>query len=547
MGDNRLENFRFIERIIRESLGNPVGCDILEHNNTYTIKPQDGRGEVQINAFYDNVNIDGNIFYLLRTCNLIFDHCVFACEIRVEGESDTNGEIIPLDNKINFHNCTFQKPISFLYATFNNDIVFQHATFEYIAYFDMLIFNSRTDFIRCKFKSETHFNNSIFSEHVDMRNSTFQYIDMKQAEFKKDANFSDCKFQTEADFSKTTFSQKADFTRTIFRASAYFDNATFGNNADLERSEFCENAHFYQARFSRDPNFFQAMFNEHLNLTDTKIHNEDTNLDTTIFNFSFDELREKAQTCSEADKYRDIFKNIKNALIKGGNLLGASRFRKMELYCKEIELDLKKKEDRETSARDFVDRIQLMFYRFTSDHHTDLLLILNNVIILIACFGAINFVFNLSSHNYFKVNSLTIEHVIGALIACSIFAISAICLILRCCKKLFDSFGLVIDNVRLFLSKALSYKEQDATTCPRACIVFFSYITTIIILVVKPALLVPIFGQMIDTKSSIGFAFASLNIIYAIFMFLLIFSLQKPHARIRLCQINRFYKLEVRF
>ena len=168
-----------------------------------------------------------------------------------------------------------------------------------------------------------------------------------------------------------------------------------------------------------------------------------------------------------------------------------------------------------------------MFYRLTSDHHTDLLLILNNVIILIACFGVVNFVFNLSSYNYLKVSSLAIEHAISTLIACFIFAILAICLILGCCRKLIDSFDSTINSIQLFLSKALFYNEQHATTCPRNCVVFFSYIITTIILIANPALLVPIFGQMIDSKSSIGFAFASLNIIYAIFMFLLVFSLQK--------------------
>lgn len=473
-----------IKSKIRNALGLKENECIIEGSNkgTYTIKPFVEGKELQINTI-KSVGANGSRISLFQLCNLIFEHCIFACEIRLEGtdneiEPPTDKKISkpdktsPIDKKIEFIKCAFKKLVYFKKLSLEKGIVFRDTFFKNVASFDMVIFKSQTE-------------------------------------------FSNCIFQSEANFSNSTFSQKADFKQTIFNASAYFDQADFMRNADFERSEFCKNAHFYQTKFSQNPNFFQAMFNEHLNLTDT-----------LIFNFDFEGLKGEVQTCSEADKFRDVFKNIKNALIKSGNLLGASRFRKMELYCKEIELDLKKKENRETGTRDFVDRIQLMFYRLTSDHHTDLLLILNNVIILIACFGAINFAFNLLSNNYFKVNSLTIGHAIGALIACSIFAILAICLIMGCCKKLLDYFNSNIDNIRLFLSKALPHKEQD-TTCPRACVVFFSYITTAIILVVKPALLVPIFGQMIDSKSSIGFAFASLNIIYAILMFLLIFSLQK--------------------
>lgn len=505
-------------------------CEIEKDDNTYIIRPKIGGRELYIDSIetiQDNDNIGIHLFQL---CNLSFERCIFRCEVSPSGISTNNtkgDETFLINKRITFNNCVFQKSFHCSSITMLQGIIFQNTTFESAVSFINVKFNSIAQFSECDFQKEVNFFDSVFLEILELKNSIFHYVNMKSIHFKREANFSNCKFQNEVDFSNSTFYEKANFKEAIFKASAYFDNATFRSNADFERSEFCENAHFYQTEFSQNPNFFQTTFNEHLNLTDTKIHNEDPNIaDMPIFNFDFEGLKGEVQTCSEADKFRDVFKNIKNALIKSGNLLGASRFRKMELYCKEIELDLKKKENRETSTRDFVDRIQLYCYRLTSDHHTDLLLILNNVIILIACFGAINFAFNLLSNNYFKVNSLTIGHAIGALIACSIFAILAICLIMGCCKKLLDYFNSNIDNIRLFLSKALPHKEQD-TTCPRACVVFFSYITTAIILVVKPALLVPIFGQMIDSKSSIGFAFASLNIIYAILMFLLIFSLQK--------------------
>ena len=170
-----------------------------------------------------------------------------------------------------------------------------------------------------------------------------------------------------------------------------------------------------------------------------------------------------------------------------------------------------------------------MFYRLTSDHHTDLLLILNNVIFLIAWFGimngALNFLFN---QDYFDLSIEKILMALGAFVACFIFAIITLCFMFGYFKIFFVAYA----RKRLYckirkLRKQFSLKYMYNKYKNKNGIFCIAYIITAIMLVAKPALLVPIFGQMIDTKSSIGFAFASLNIIYAIFMFLLIFSLQK--------------------
>ena len=42
-----------------------------------------------------------------------------------------------------------------------------------------------------------------------------------------------------------------------------------------------------------------------------------------------------------ANDYRDSFRLIKNNLLKNNNTLDASQHHKMELYCKEIELESK--------------------------------------------------------------------------------------------------------------------------------------------------------------------------------------------------------------
>ena len=247
--------------------------------------------------------------------------------------------------------------------------------------------------------------------------------------------------------------------------------------------------------------------------------------DTTIFNFDFEGLKEEVRTCSESDEYRDVFKNIKNALIKSGNLLGASRFRKMELYCKEIELDLKRIENRETSTRDFIDKIQLYCYRLTSDHHTDLLLILNNVIVLIACFGFTNLILNiLLNRKYFDFSIQKVFMAIGAFLASAIFIFSTLFLILNCWK----GFSLSIDWFKNKLQVFKTLKDSLYTKVNfRTYLVLTSYCIMAIIFAVNPSLFLPILGQLLDNNLYIGFTFASLNIAYAILMFLLIWSLQK--------------------
>ena len=474
---------------IRNALGLKENECIIDGSDrgTYTIKPIVDGKELQINTI-KSVDTNGSRIPLLQFCNIVFEHCIFACEIRLEGTGDEIepptdkkiskfDRISPIDKRTDFIKCTFKKLVSFKQLSLEKGIVFQDIVFKSVASFDVVTFKSQ-------------------------------------------AEFSNCIFQNEANFSNSTFSQKANFTQTIFKASAYFDKATFEGGVTFERSEFCENAHFYQTKFSENPDFFQTMFNEHLNLTDAKICNESSNsTDTPIFNFDFEVLREEVQTCSEADKYRDIFKNIKNALIKSGNLLGASRFRKMELYCKEIELDLKKKENRETSIRDFVDRIQLYCYRTTSDHHTDLMLILNNVIILIACFGIVCFclMFYYKGYAYFTISETC--GALGTLAICFLFMAIALCSILKCCKDI------SLSSLKACGVFAISYSQHN---CLRMCILSFFYLIVMLILAIKPALILPIFGKLIDESLKIDFpAFTSLSVVYAILMFLLIWSLQK--------------------
>lgn len=503
-----------IKSKIRSALGLKENECIIDGSDKdiYTVKSISEGKNLLINTMK---SIDGGMgykIYLFQLCNLTFEHCVFECEIELKETT--------IDKKICFKNCTFQKTISSTQVTFNKPLIFQDSSFESVVCFREETFNSKVE-------------------------------------------FSGCSFHNEVDFSRSTFSQEANFMQTTFKASAYFDCVKFEGKTTFSRSEFYKNAHFYQTEFSENPDFFQATFNEHLNLTDAKIHNEDPNIpDTTIFNFDFKRLKEEEiQTSSKADEYRDVFKNIKNALIKSGNLLGASRFRKMELYCKEIELEYKiEKTTEKSTIQDIIDKIQLMCYRVTSDHHTDLLLILNNIVILIALFGV--FIAGLEIYT----GNITVENIVAKIhkpeiwetfIIALVFVTIAIYFILK-----LDIIKIIVVLSIFFSSFAFSYFLPAFLDLflifivfsfliylyPfiffRTCIVLFSYIIVLIMFVVKPSLLIPILGKLIENKNSkscycddfdifeyclntTSFATETLSLIYVIFLFLLLWSLQK--------------------
>ena len=93
---------------------------------------------------------------------------------------------------------------------------------------------------------------------------------------------------------------------------------------------------------------------------------------------------------------------MKHALNNKGNALDASLFHRLELYCKELELEFalenakdknseNDKEEAKPKSKNrielFLDLITLKLYRNTSDHHTNLLKIINFAILTIAMYG----------------------------------------------------------------------------------------------------------------------------------------------------------------
>jgi len=99
-----------------------------------------------------------------------------------------------------------------------------------------------------------------------------------------------------------------------------------------------------------------------------------------------------------ANDFRDSFRTLKNIVTKTGNHLDAIRYRVSELYCKEIELedDLKDKESKDPARKNiknFIDLMLLKLYRVTSDHHSNLVKIVNIAVTIVVLYGVLNWFF----------------------------------------------------------------------------------------------------------------------------------------------------------
>ena len=245
------------------------------------------------------------------------------------------GNLVALDSleklecSIRFDNCKF-----------SNTISGQNKTYQHIFIFNNCEFHNVVKLNYCCFEKEMGFYNCAFVERVTFGGSAI----------KKNIIFNNCHFRHGAVFVCTKFMEASSFVRNIFE-----DNVTF-----------------YGAEFNKLVDFNQTTFKGELNLVNAKLKVEHSELKSKI-----------AGDANTANDYRDSFRSIKSILLKTHNTLDASQYHKMELYCKEIELESKEQK----SPSDWLERWQLWFYRKTSDHHTDLLKIIAWVLVWVGLCG----------------------------------------------------------------------------------------------------------------------------------------------------------------
>lgn len=327
--------------------------------------------------------------------------------------------------KFTFRGCTFKKIHTMGLCDF-----------EELHFYDC-IFKGKVDFADCHFQ-KLEFQNCVSESSITFDRAIFEnkafFI---HSTFKDSASFRHSQYMQGANFSQSIFMQKIDCTEVRFQDFANFTHTTFKDYADFSQCEFEKTANFYGAKFEKAPNFSQVQFKGSLNAVNMDLDFGFTNLKECIIGEfkKYNNIAPQKQGCFQkikqrisaklkkeqandkkptitkplthfANDFRDSFRIFKNALIKENNNLDASEFHKLELYCKEIELgesihtggiQAQSEEDVRKNTKPFkesIDWFLLRFYRKLSEHHTDLLRVLNNLILLIALYAGFVYIGN---------------------------------------------------------------------------------------------------------------------------------------------------------
>lgn len=412
-------------------------------NKPFTLSTEKELGEVKFEAAYfkQKFTMDIGKFSVLD-----FSCAKFDCELTLHAKQfdgiNINFTNATFNQKLSFHRSVINCEMLFKEACFENDLIFTEAKFNDVINLDKAIFKGKAQFHGTKFnrviltetnfENKADFSNAIFNEKSYFTNTVFKAdTDFSSANFVDEAKFFNAKFKDTTTFEKANFKSEANFTDAVFEKETklnnilfndkvYFQNALFKDIVDFGETNFEKNAYFYNADFKNLTNFASSVFDGTLNFTNVKTnftYLTYEELKNIIKDKSTNDMYPKNHKINHIDKcinitndFRDGFRLIKHTLNDKGNALDASLYRCLELYCKELELEftLKKtkdknsKNDKEVESADKVkakpksknrieillDLITLKLYRNISDHHTNLLRILNFMVLTIAVYGS---------------------------------------------------------------------------------------------------------------------------------------------------------------
>lgn len=403
-----------------------------------------------------NINFEGALFYANASFKVI-QKIESANFYQANFKNTVSFSPIQFgDGLVDFSETKFDKAVSFYRCTFDGKTKFNGAIFGGIAKFTRVTFNNAVNFDKANFKNESRFcrtatlaettfenkadfSNVVFNNKADFTNAVFEAdTDFSSATFTDEARFLNAKFKDTTTFEKANFKSEANFTDTVFEKETklnnilfndkvYFQDALFKDIVDFGETNFEKNAYFYNADFKNLTNFASSVFDGTLNFTNVKTnftYLTYEELKNIIKDKSTNDMYPKNHKINHIDKcinitndFRDGFRLIKHTLNDKGNALDASLYRCLELYCKELELeftlkktkDKKSKNNKEVESADKVeakpksenrieillDLMTLKLYRSTSDHHTNLLRIINFMALTIAVYGLCFYIFDI--------------------------------------------------------------------------------------------------------------------------------------------------------
>ncbi|EAI5930829.1 hypothetical protein XJ49_007220 [Campylobacter coli] len=469
------------------------------------------KGEVRFIATQFQANqsdsgiIENQFLGVVFTGKAIFDNATFQArvsfglsqfkeEVRFIGTQflveQGNGKIIENDfrevifeGRASFSNATFQARVSFALSQFKDEISFietqflatkqsdneitennfEGITFQARVFFFGCIFKTRVSFKVSKFKDETFFSNIKLNNHifhnVEFNKINFIHNDDINAEFNAESYV----------FQNTVFKDVLSFEGMEFERLG-FDNVLFNGVVT-----------FSNTKLNTKPQFINCTFSNQFNIEHQYIKYSDKDIENKINN-----IQDKNDKFRALLNLRDLFRKLKSNRIAHHNLIDASELRTQELYARELELKYKEKK----SLREKIEQWQLFFYRRLCDHHTDLLLNLKWLVVLIGSFALLYF----TSRVIQDINLLKVLNQYGVCLSIAGVFILFCLYWFRCIKK-FDFF------------------------------VYFNLIAVLWVICYKPKI---IFGivNLIGDKSYNGFENALITI-YTILLALVLFSLQK--------------------
>ncbi len=376
-------------------------------------------------------------------CKLIAKKCVFQDQVKFvkcvfEKCVDFNSS--EFKSKVSFTISIFKEDVRFIKTKFLaecndnkiiennfkevkfcNNVTFRKAEFKSKVSFAISIFKENARFIRTEFLAkckddeviENNFSETIFYNKTNFyRAKIVSKIDFKISRFKGEIRFAETKFLSNLNneiannFREVIFEDKVYFNKTKINTKINFKMAKFKNNVEfvnLHNNVDFSNVNFkgivnFQNLNINTLNFQNVIFDSIVSFNNVKFDNNckpnfenctfsnQFNIEHKYIEYKFDEIK-NTKEYNKLLSYRDLFRKLKSNRIAHHNLIDASELRTQELYARELEL----KYQENKSLREKIERWQLFFYRKLCDHHTDLLLNLKWLVVLIGSFALLYF------------------------------------------------------------------------------------------------------------------------------------------------------------
>lgn len=561
MEENKIEGIVFKKQVflniedkvitIKQSIIEIIDIANIENNGIIELVIKDSEVDLILFSYKNNIKI---LF-----CDCIIKNMVIARDLT-------------FCNEISFLNCTFEKMVDFSGVEFQARVDFSISRFKGEARFietKFLAIQKDNEIIENNFE-EAHFENKCYFSEVEFKGRVSFVI----SRFKGELLFVNIlSLNNVLEFNQVEINRIKFIDTTEQPNSYYFLNSTFKSIINFENLNI-NDLIFYNVVFENIVTFYKVKFNNKPNFENCTFSNQ-FNIEHKYIEYNFDEI-EKIREYDRLLNYRDLFRKLKSNRIAHHNLIDASELRTQELYARELEL--KHKENK--SLKEKIEQYQLFFYHKLCDHHTDLLKVFHNLLIIIMLFSVFSFVLDkfkqpsIENHakyhivqvdtneSYiFKEHNKTTYNIFGLNInkesgkldefikSNFVYVLILLFIVLPILSfniftnlYIFGSFFYVIFNfldlvalythiaiISLFVFFALKFiLLDDKQEIIRKIIIGVSYIVCIFALLVKPSLMLPVFGSFLEKDSNTTYPLLlSLSVVYFILVALVIFSLQK--------------------